>query len=261
MRTNMGVLGPLVLDRAGRSRVPSAPKPRQLLALLMIHANQMVRASDCLVELWDTQPPKSAMSTLQTYVLHLRRAFEEDDEDGAPGPELRTMNQGYQLCVPRRELDQFAFQDLTRQGGDAARAGDHRRASALFGQALRLWRGPALADVRPGPLSLPPLVELEETRKYVLERRIEADLRLGRHHQLLTELDRLTRAAPTHENLHGQYMLALYRAGQQNRALTVYRRLSRTLEEDLGFEPGTRIQRLHRAVAAGHPALGAPSRP
>ncbi|HCT79363.1 MAG TPA: SARP family transcriptional regulator [Micromonosporaceae bacterium] len=254
----MGVLGPLVLDRGGQSRVPSAPKPRQLLALLMINANQMVRASDCLVELWDTQPPKSAMSTLQTYVLHLRRVLGETSNEDH-GPALMTMNQGYQLEANRLDLDCFVFEDLARRGSEAARTGDHRRASSLFAEALRLWRGPALADVRPGPLSLPLLIELEEARKYVLEQRIEADLRLNRHHELLDELETLTKAHPTNENLHAQFMIALYRAGMSTRALTVFRGLCRTLEDDLGFEPGPRIQRLHQAVLSEHPALGVPT--
>jgi DNA-binding SARP family transcriptional activator len=255
---DMGVLGPLVLVRGGQSCVPSAPKPRQLLALLMINANQMVRASDCLVELWDTQPPKSAMSTLQTYVLHLRRVLgETSDEDH--GPALMTMNQGYQLAANRLDLDRFVFEDLARRGSEAARAGNHEHASAMFAEALRLWRGPALADVRPGPLSLPLLIELEEARKYVLEQRIEADLRLHRHHELLDELDTLTKAHPTNENLHAQFMIALYRAGKSTRALTVFRDLCRTLEDDLGFEPGPRIKRLHQAILSEHPALGVPT--
>src|SRR5438876_859334 len=146
----MGVLGPLVLDRAGVSHVPRAQKPRQLLAFLMINATLPVRASDCLLELWDTQPPKSAMSTLQTYVLHLRRTFGEVSQEDSDKT-LLTMNQGYQLAVNRLDVDCFLFEDLARHGSVLARAGDHARASALFTKALELWRGPALADVRPGP--------------------------------------------------------------------------------------------------------------
>lgn len=255
---NMGVLGPLVLRRGGRSRVPSAPKPRQLLAFLMINANQMVRASDCVLELWDTQPPRSATSTLQTYVLHLRRVLGETTAEDH-GPALMTMNQGYQFAVNRQNLDRFVFEDMAQRGSEAALAGNDLRASALFAEALQLWRGPALADVRPGPLSSPRLVALEETRKYVLEQRIEADLRLGRHHELLEELDTLTQSYPTYENLHAQYMIALYRAGRSTRALAVFRKLCRTLEENLGIEPGPRMQRLHLAVRSEHPVLGVPS--
>lgn len=252
-----GVLGPLRLSDNGVSLVPSASKPRQLLAFFALNANQTVRASECIVELWGSQPPKSAMSTLQTYVLHIRRIFRNVCRADR-SETLVTKNQGYQLVVDPHDFDRFQFADLTRRGRAAVANGDNERGSDLFAEALALWRGPALADVRVGPLSSVHLVELEEARKGVLEQRIEADLRLGRHHGLLDELDTLTSVHPTHENMHAQLMLALYRSGEQSRALAVFRRLSGVLEETLGIEPAPPMQRLHEAILAGDPILDAP---
>lgn len=253
----MGVLGPLMLSENGVNFVPSAPKPRQLLAFLMLNANQTVRTSECISELWGSRPPKSAISTLQTYVLHIRRIFRNACRVDR-GETLVTRNQGYQLVVNPHDFDRFQFNDLTRHGRVAVSEGEDERGSELFAGALALWRGPALADVQAGQLSSMHIVELEEARKGVLEQRIEADLRLGRHQELLDELDTLTSVHPTHENVHAQLMLALYRSGERRRALAVFRRLRCVLEETLGIEPVPSIQRLHEAILAGDPILDAP---
>lgn len=253
----MGVLGPLMLSDNGVSLVPSAPKPRQLIAFFMLNANQTVRASECIVELWGPRPPKSAMSTLQTYVLHIRRIFRNASRMDR-SETLVTRNHGYQLVVNPYDFDRFQFNDLTRRGRVAVAKGEDERGSELFAGALALWRGPALADVQAGPLSSMHLVELKEARMGALEQRIEADLRLGRHQELLDELDMLTLVHPTHENVHAQLMLALYRSGEQRRALAVFRRLRRVLGETLGIEPAPPMQRLHEAILAGDPILDAP---
>ncbi|MGH3908077.1 MAG: AfsR/SARP family transcriptional regulator [Pseudonocardiaceae bacterium] len=254
----MGVLGPVVLTVNGAALVPGAPKTRQLLAFLMLNANQVVRASECITELWGSQPPKSALSTLQTYVLHIRQILRNASRVGQSDT-LVTRNQCYQLVVHPQDLDRLQFEDLARLGRAAAAEGDDQRAGELFTCALTLWRGPALADVHAGPLSSTHLVELEENRKGILEQRIEADLRLGRHRELLDELGTLTSSHPTHENLHAQFMLALYRSDERTRALAVFRRLRFVLAETLGIEPAPPMQRLYEAVLAGDPALDSPS--
>ncbi|WP_052864090.1 AfsR/SARP family transcriptional regulator [Streptomyces niger] len=255
---DMGVLGSLVLENNGNSAVPSAPKPRQLLAFLMLHLNEVVRGSQCITELWADRPPKSAVSTLQTYVLHIRQVIR-----GALGPEhdgmLATRSQGYQLTADPAALDRTRFTALARLGRAAAAAGDDARSADLFAQALGLWRGPALADVQVGQLSAAHVVDLEETRRGVLERRIEADLTLGRHQRLLDELSALTTLHPRHENLHAQYMLALYRCGHRAAALAVFGQLRDVLGESLGIEPSPRMQRLNSAVLASDPILDAPA--
>ncbi|MEU0969546.1 AfsR/SARP family transcriptional regulator [Streptomyces sp. NPDC005917] len=253
---NSGILGSLLLSDTEENLVPSAPKPRQLLAFLMLHTPQMVRASDCITELWGSTPPKSAMSTLQTYVLHIRQALRGPRRDRSHL--LLTRNQGYQLTLETTDFDRFRFTELTRLGRLAAAAGDHRTASEMFNLALAQWRGPALSDVSAGPLSSPHLAELAETRQVVLEQRIEADLALGKHRELVDELRDLAARHPTHENVHAQLMVALYRSGEPKRASDVFHRLRRTLGDSLGIEPVPRMRRLHQAVLVGSSALDAP---
>jgi DNA-binding SARP family transcriptional activator len=241
----VGVLGPMSLFIDGEKHTPSAPKPRQLLAILMLNANRIVRTSECVTELWGSQPPKSAISTLQTYVLYIRQILRSAPTDCSHA--LVTRNHGYQLDVSPQASDRFRFESLARRGRDAA-AGDPARASRLLGEALRLWRGPVLADVPPGPIGSAHVVELDETRKSVLEWRIEADLRLGRHRELLTELDALTALRPTNENIHAQYMLALHRSGERSKAVDVFRRLRSRLSDSFGIEPQPRLRRLYEAI-------------
>ncbi|MFB8142063.1 AfsR/SARP family transcriptional regulator [Streptomyces parvus] len=254
----MGVLGSLVLVSGRVDLTPSAPKPRQLLAFLMLNANRMVRASDCIKELWDSHPPKSSMSTLQTYVLHIRQALRCTAAE-VHSRTLVTQNHGYQLNVAPHSFDRFRFAYMDRLGQEAAAAGRFQQASDRFSEALALWRGPALQDVRTGPLSRTHLVELEETRKCVLERRIEADLRVGRHRELLDELAALAVQHPTHENIHAQYMLALHRSGYRPRAVTVHHALSSALRDTLGIEPTPRMQDLYEAIKSGAPELDVPA--
>jgi DNA-binding SARP family transcriptional activator len=253
-RMETGVLGPLVLACHGTSFVPTAPKPRQLLAFLTLNANHMVRSSECISELWGSNPPKSAMSTVQTYILHIRQILRNASKVDLSGA-LVTRNQGYQLTVAPQDFDRFYFYKLADLGREAASGNDDEGAATLFARALSLWRGPALVDVQVGALSTAHLVELEETRKVVLEQRIEADLRLGRHVELLDELAALTAAAPTHENLHAQLMVALYRSGRPARALGVFRTLRQRLAETLGIEPTPRLRRLNDAILRGDPVL------
>ncbi|MFB7333138.1 AfsR/SARP family transcriptional regulator [Streptomyces adustus] len=253
---NSGILGPLLLSDTEENLVPSAPKPRQLLAFLMLHTPQMVRASDCITELWGSTPPKSAMSTLQTYVLHIRQALRGPRRDRSHL--LLTRNQGYQLTLETTDFDRFRFTELTRLGHLATAAGNHRTASEMFTLALAQWRGPALSDVSAGPLSSPHLAELAETRQGVLEQRIEADLALGKHRELVDELSDLAARHPTHENVHAQLMVALYRSGERKRAGDVFQGLRRALGDTLGIEPVPRMRRLYQAVLVGSSALDAP---
>ncbi|MER5772201.1 AfsR/SARP family transcriptional regulator [Streptomyces sp. NPDC001985] len=251
-----GVLGDLVLLDGRTNLLPSAPKPRQLLAFLLLNANHMVRAEDCIRELWGSEPPRSAMSTLQTYVLQIRQALRTSRTDLSES--LVTRVQGYQLGIPPDDFDRTRFVDLAKQGRGEAAAGNAALAADLFTEALALWRGPALSDVRTGPMSTPHLVELEESRMGVLEQRIEAELALGRHRELLAELHSLSMLHPTHENIHAQLMVALYRSGQPTRAAGVYRRLRGVLGDSLGIAPVPRMKRLHQAIRAGSPSLEAP---
>lgn len=252
------VLGPLSADIDGMEIVPTAGKPRQVLALLALYANQVIAIPTLMEEIWGAELPRSALTTLQTYILQLRRRV-----GAALGPDtpksakdvLVTRHGGYLLRVPADGVDVQRYEGLAAAGQRAFAGGEDAKASLLFSQALEVWRGPALVDVRVGPLLEIEVMRLEESRLGVLERRIEADLRLGRHAELLTELTTLTARHPLHEGFHAKCMIALCRSGRQWQALSAYQELRSRFVEELGLEPSTQLQRLHQAVLAADPVL------
>lgn len=252
-----GVLGPLLMINGGMCCVPTAPKGRQLLALLMVNANQLVPVHACVDELWPSQPPQSAMSTLQTYVLQirtlLRAAAEAGDQDI-----LATRNRSYRLQIPPEGFDRTVFESTVRGARAAVVRGDDQCAMVLFGSALDLWRGPALIDVPDGPIVAMHRIELEETRFGVVEERIETGLRLGRHRDLLAELRLLADAHPMDQNVQAQLMVALYRSGMQAQAIEMFHRLRGLLADKLGLDPAPRMQRLYEAIFAADPMLHVP---
>ncbi|MEU9558376.1 AfsR/SARP family transcriptional regulator [Streptomyces fumanus] len=236
------ILGPLTLTDGLRNVTPRAPKQRQLLSLLLVHAGQVVTVDECVDELWADAPPNSAHSTLQTYVMQIRKTLRGA---ASAGMHLETRDRGYLLAVGPGRLDQHQFEELVERASLARDAGEHAHESELLHRALGLWTGKALADVTCGPLLRTRLSGLRETRLAALEQRIDADLRIGRHHQVIGELSVLTRQYPTYENLHAQAMIALYRSGRTADALEVFARLRRTLRTELGLEPSARMRELH----------------
>ncbi|MFF8275541.1 BTAD domain-containing putative transcriptional regulator [Streptomyces lateritius] len=264
---DVGILGPLAVRLNGQSIVPSAGKPRQLLALLAIRAERVVTVPTLMEEIWGDAIPKSAATTLQTYILHLRRKVTAALRAGQPGAAadragtgagagdaksvLSTCFGGYRLALRPEDSDLREFQSLAARGSVALEAGDARAASAMLERALGLWRGTALVDVPVGRVLGVEVLGMEEQRTRVLEQRIEADLLLGRHASLLAELRMLVARHPMNENLAAQLMTALYRSGGVWRALEVFQELRRTLIEELGVEPSHRLQLLHRAVLSG----------
>ncbi|MCX4748882.1 AfsR/SARP family transcriptional regulator [Kitasatospora sp. NBC_01287] len=257
------ILGPLEATECGASIVPTAGKPRQVLALLALWSGRIVPASVLMDELWGAEPPRSAPTTLQTYILQLRRRLDialSDDPTRCAKDILRTQYNGYVLDIRPEELDVQAYERLATAGQQALDARDDEAASRLLGNALAHWRGPVLVDVQPGARLAIEVMRLEESRLGVLERRIDADLRLGRHHKLLSELAVLTVQHPWHENLHAQHMVALYRSGRQWHALDVFKRLRGTLVNEFGLEPSPRLQQLQRAILSSDPALETPVR-
>lgn len=249
-----GVLGSLLLVHGDTCCVPTAPKGRQLLALFMVNANQIVPVHACVDELWQADPPRSAVSTLQTYVLQIRRllraATAADDHEV-----LATHNRNYQLHVPADGFDRTVFDSTVLSARAAALRGDDRCAADLFDSALDLWRGPALIDVPDGPVIAAHRIELDETRFGVLEQRIETYLRLGRHRELLAELATLADAYPMHENVQAQLMVALYRSGRPAQAVEMFHRLRGLLFDELGLDPVPRMQRLYEAILVADPML------
>lgn len=251
--TEIRVLGPLMLRINSRTITPHARKPRQLLGLLLLNIDRFVPVSYLLKGLWGDQPPRSAVTTLQTYVLQLRNSL--SDIDGIDARDvLVTMDGGYLFSIRGAQFDLQRYQRLVSEGLAALRARRDDDARQSLDGALRLWRGDALADVRYGRVLENEGIRLEESRLRTIEYRIEADLRLGRHWEILEELSTLSVQHPLHENLHLQYMLALHRSGHRLDALRVFHRLRAALVKDVGMEPTAKLQQLQQWILTSEPA-------
>lgn len=258
------VLGPLSAEVNGGSIVPTAGKPRQILALLALYPGRVIPVPTLMEEIWGTELPQSALTTLQTYILQLRRRLGTAMGPGSPGGAkevLATRHGGYLMQIAPEAVDVHEYEGLVGKGQRAFEEGQDEQAAGLLRTALALWQGPALVDVRVGPILEIEVMRLEESRLVTVERRIDADLRLGRHAELIVELAELIARHPQHEGLHSQAMVALYRSGRQATALDVYRRLRTRLIDDLGVEPSPQLQRLHRAMLMVDPALDVASGP
>jgi predicted ATPase/DNA-binding SARP family transcriptional activator len=229
------VLGPLEVDDAPAL---GGPKPRTLLARLLLEPNRVVAYDELIDAVWPETPPGRARHTLQVYVSSLRRAI------GAE--RIRAHGSGYSVQVEADELDLSRFQLLTADGRERLRAGQAKEAHDRLREALALWRGPALADLRPALEA--DRERLEGLRLAALEDDVEARLALGEHVELVPEVEALVRDHPTREGLRRQLMLALYRSGRQADALAAYRDARRTLVEDLGLEPSAELRELEAAI-------------
>ncbi|MFI1921404.1 MULTISPECIES: AfsR/SARP family transcriptional regulator [unclassified Streptomyces] len=263
------VLGALNAEINGKDIVPTAGKPRQILALLALRPGQVVSVPTLMEELWDTDLPDSSLTTLQTYILQLRRMvgralLRSTDspgtvEAGIPAPTakdiLATRYGGYLLQVPADTVDAHRYEQLAAQGHKAFENGHDSEAARLLDQALGLWQEQALVDVPHGPVLRIETMRLHQSRLVTQERRIDAELRLGHHSELTAELTHLTARHPQHEGLHSQAMLALYRSGRQAAALDTYRRLRQRLIDELGVEPSPQLQRMHQAILTVDPRL------
>ena len=244
----MEVLGDLVINLNGKSIVPTANKPKQVLTLLALRANQVVSRSTLMEEIWGEDLPRSAATTVQTYILQLRARIAR--ASASPKKVLATRFNGYVLQVGSHTSDAEKFKDLASSGMRAMSSGDIEGAADLLRRALGLWRGTVLADVSMGRVLERDAVNLEEARMVALEQRIEADLQLKRHMELIPELRALVAEHPMHENFRAQLMRAFYRAGATWRALQEFQSLRSTLAAELGMEPSARLQRLHQAILA-----------
>jgi YVTN family beta-propeller protein len=243
-----GILGPFeVVDRHGRELALGGRKQRAVLAILVLHANEVVSSDRLIDELWGECAPATATKTVQVYVSHLRKAL----VDGL----LVTRGGGYVLRTERCEVDVDRFRRLVADGRRALRAGDPQDALARLDEALGLWRGPPLAEFAYEPFAQSGIAQLEETRLVALEDRIDAELALGEHAAVVGELEALVREHPLRERVRSKLMLALYRSGRQADALEAYRMTRRVLSGELGLEPGRELQRMHRAILDHDPKL------
>ncbi|MFC5150336.1 AfsR/SARP family transcriptional regulator [Streptomyces amakusaensis] len=251
-------LGPLVALNSDQKPISISPKCRQVLGLLVTHADHAVANGCFFEELWDGDPPRTAMTTLQTYVGQIRRVIAEATNlplVDVANEILVTVGGGYMLFTKRITLDITEYERLDRAGRMAIRAGDNAEASALLRTALDLWRGPALVNVDGSRLLCAQIARMEECRLTTQEHRIYAELQLGGHHDLVAELFALTAAHPLNEKLHAHLMLALYRCGRRAEALSVLRGLRAQLVMELGLEPSPFLAALEQSMLSGDPSL------
>ena len=247
------LLGPVEVLRDGRPIALGGAKPRALLALLLLHANEVVSRDRLIDALWGDREPGTAAHSLDVQVSRLRKAFE-------PAEPLATRGGGYALKVAPEQIDAHRFQRLLDAGRAANAAGRPKEALEELEEALGLWRGNALADLGYEAFARPEIDRLEELRLVATEEGIDAGLALGRHHTLVPELEALTAKHPLRERLRGQLMLALYRAGRQAEALRVYSETRKRLVDELGIEPSQSLRDLEQAILRQDAALDA-SRP
>ena len=265
----LGLLGPLLLIRAGRQITPSAPKLRLVLSLLAVQANSVTRVDQLVEELWGESPPPSALTTVQTYIYQLRKLLKLDDQpstppdDDAPArPALLSHPGGYVLRLPDlADVDANLFEQLVRRGRGELLGAHAEAAAETFRDALDLWRGNVLEGVPTGPVLYAHATRLEELRRTVVTLRIEADLQLGRHHELIGELGSMVAAEPTREDICAKLMIALYRSGRRVDALNVYQRMRAVLVDELGLDPAAELQRLHQLMLEANPELDLPAPP
>jgi len=230
------LLGPLEVLERDRVLMVGGGKQRALLAVLLLHANEVVSTDRLLDDVWGSSPPATAAKSVQLYVSRLRKVL----DDGR----LVTRPPGYVLRVERSELDVACFERLVGE----ARVADPERAARKLREALGLWRGAPLADLAYEPFAQAEIARLEELRLEALEARVDADLAAGRHAGLVGELEALVAEHPLRERLWGQLMLALYRSSRQAEALEAYRGARRELSDELGLEPSADLRRLEQAI-------------
>jgi DNA-binding SARP family transcriptional activator/Tfp pilus assembly protein PilF len=248
----IGLLGPLVVRGADVPLAVGAAKQRVVLAALALRAGRVVPSDELVEAVWDECPSQGARVTLRNYVFRLRVLL-------APaGGRIITRDPGYLLEAADSQVDVLQFGALCSAGGAALRSGEWERAVEVLGEALGLWRGAPLADVPSRVLRQEWVGVLERDWLRAVEWRVEARLQLGRHNEVLGELERLCAGHPLNERLHVLRMLALYRAGRPGESLAVYRQARQVLVDELGVEPGEELRRLHQQILARDPALAAP---
>lgn len=245
----LSLLGPVDAHRGGDPVKLGGPKPRTVLAALLLARGRVVSDTRLTALLWGDRPPATCPAQLHTYASRVRHLL-------GPGVAVERRRPGYLIRLPKQgvRIDLLEFQERAARGAEALAAGDPVTAAGELRRALAVWRGVALGGVC-DPLADAERDRLEEERLATLERRIDADLELGRHAALIPELIALIAADPLREGLRGQLMTALYRSGRQADALAAYRAARATLAAELGLEPSAELRRLQQALLTGHPSL------
>ena len=233
------LLGPIEVERDGEPVALGGQKPRTLFGVLALEPGRVVSVDRLVEALWPGDPPDTAGHAIQVYVSQLRKAL---------GPVIATRAPGYVLELEPERVDAHRFARLAQEGRAALEGGEPESAEVALREALALWRGPALADFLYEPFAQTQIARLEELRTVVVEERIEADLALGRHVELVSELEALVQSERLRERPRAQLMLALYRSGRQADALAAYRDARETLVEELGIDPGPELRELEAAI-------------
>jgi ABC-type transport system substrate-binding protein/DNA-binding SARP family transcriptional activator/sugar lactone lactonase YvrE len=247
------LLGPLEALMGGRSVALGGRRSRTLVAVLVLHPNEPVRRDALIEAIWGNAPPGSASHALDNLVSRVRGQLGADVLQSRPG--------GYVLVVDPARVDAFRFEALAGQGRDALARGEPERAAGLLREALGLWRGEPLADLADEPALADEIRRLADARAVAVEDRVDADLGLGRHGALVSELRSLVAQEPLRERRRVQLMLALYRSGQHAEALRVYREAQAYLAGELGLEPGRELRALELAIVRHDPELAPPRAP
>jgi DNA-binding SARP family transcriptional activator/WD40 repeat protein len=244
------VLGTLVVE-AGTPPVPlpvPGAKERALLGRLLVSAGHPVGVDTLAEDLWAGDPPPTARKSLQAHVVRLRSALEPQRPNGSPGRYVVRRGDGYALAVPPDAVDVSVVSVHAAAGRAAATGGDAAGAREHFAAALDLWRGEPFADWRDAAWAQGERRRLADVRSAVLEARLDADLALGRHLEVVAELERLVADQPLREGWWARLMMALYRSDRQAEALAAGRRARAVMAEELGLDPGPGLQQLERAI-------------
>lgn len=241
------ILGPVGVSRAGHEIALGGSKPRTVLAVLMLAEGRLVPDAQLSELLWGRKPPTTESAQIYTYVSRLRKRL-------APEIDIVRQPPGYLIRAQAADFDYKEFGQATRLGHEQMSAGRYFDAARHFRFALELWSGPTLANVTEFLASME-LPSLDEARMATLESRIEADLRLGRHRQLVSELTGMVAQYPMRERLRAQLMTALYHCDRQADALAVFHEGRRVLAEELGVDPGPALAHTYQAILRGEPAF------
>jgi DNA-binding NarL/FixJ family response regulator/DNA-binding SARP family transcriptional activator len=248
------ILGPLEVVDEGEPVPLGRLKERLVLAVLLLHANEFVSRERLIDELWGESPPPTAKKAVNVYVSQLRKVLTRNGRDP-----IATADGGYRFRIEPGELDVAHMQDLLATARERAAAGELEAAAELLREALALWRGPTLAGLLLESHGRDEVAQLDELRLTAQMDRIDCDLALGRHEDVLGELHVLVGEHPLRERLRAQLMLALYRADRQAEALDAYRHAREVLVEELGIEPSPPLHRLQKGILAQDPALEVPA--
>jgi DNA-binding SARP family transcriptional activator len=246
------ILGPLRIVERGEVSIISARKIEILLAALVIRADHLIAADQLINEIWGDRPPRRAVAGLHVYISELRKFLVRVDRTG---DRIVTRPPGYMLNIGADEVDIQIFLDLVAAGRTHARDDRHEEAADCFGRALRLWRGPVLGDLPPGPMVEAFVNWISEARMECTELLIDSELQLGRHRELVGRIFSLTAEYPLRESFYRQLMLALYRSERKADALKVYQSAHRILDAELGLEPCRALQDIQRAILTGDDPL------